>query len=576
MAPPLTTQAAADELRVILAATRRRHWLEDKLLRRYENARTALTALRDDPYETVLQFTGAGWVTADQIGRHLGVRPADPLRLSAAIEEVMRQQETWGHCWHPPTILAREVVRLAGVGTKDAQTAIQRAADKGIVYPYDADHLYYPKLHHHESQVVEHVARLRKVCALRGGWRWAVNLADPATWHGLHEDQAEAFHLATNSPLAIITGPPGSGKTHMLRAVLDAFDGRAVLCAPTGRAAKRMSESTGRDASTIHRLLRPKMVSGKFVFTVDEIKADLLVIDEASMVSLSLASAVFSRVVSGTRVLIIGDPHQLPAVGPGNVLRDLIASGAVRTAELRSIKRQDKGALLESIHRVLGGGMPLLLPPGESDIAFVERRTEQEIAEAGRALLENPALRSRPGASDDITGIQVITPRRKKGSPISVEDFNLAIWRSRHPDDYSDYAIAHPGDKVMVTKNDYDLEVMNGDLGVVTDEDGDDLTIEIDGEEITARRSAWNIDHAWSTTIHKGQGSEWPVTILLMHTAAGQFLLSRQLFYTALSRAKSLCVIVGTRAAIQQAIGNTREEKRRTMLAERLREVASA
>jgi exodeoxyribonuclease V alpha subunit len=556
-------------LEKLLAGTPKRHWLRERLVRIHGTEHVAALAIQSDPYGIILDVSGAGWVSADAVGRACGVPPDDPRRMTAAIEEIMRQQETWGHCWHAPSGLLAELVRMANVPSSAGAAAIQRAVDRGHVVAEDEDHLYFPRLHRDEVLLADAILRLQGDGAaggLRGAW-FPYNDID-----GLHQDQADAFMLAKSASMSIVTGPPGSGKTYMLRALLDHFSGSVELVAPTGRAAKRMQESAGRPASTIHRALKPNHSGAGWSFTRASVGPDLLVVDEASMLSLSLASQLFRRVQSGTRVLLIGDANQLPAVGPGDVLRDIIRSDAVPVAKLTTIKRQDDAILVRACSQVISGQMPDLPAPGESDLAYIETTSGERVGEIARGLLAHRQMREKHGAEDDIAGIQAITPRRRKGSPTSCVEFNRALWNQRHPE-HADapFPSMLPGDKVMQTKNDYELGAMNGDLGEVVKVAGGDISVRMDGEIVTGRKSQWSLDHAWATTIHKGQGSQWPVTILMMHESAGSFLLSRQLLYTAMSRAEKLCIVVGSRSSIASAIRNNREEKRRTGLEVRLK-----
>jgi len=558
------------DLESILRETPRRHVIRERLLEQYGTEAKAVTAITKRPYETILDLDGAGWQSADAVGKAVGIADDAPDRLRAAILEVMRQQETWGHCWHSPQGLLAQTRAMVGIQSRPIMKAIQRGVDKGWIHAEAEDRLYFPKLHGAETRLIDAIARIR-----------AAEIQDkmglPQEGEeipGLYQDQTEALWSIGCQPLSIITGPPGSGKTYMLRALLDRFTGNVELMAPTGRAAKRMTESTGRQASTIHRALKPRKINGKFQFCRDEVAPDLLVVDEASMLSLSLAAALLSRVKTGTRVVLIGDPHQLPAVGPGDVLRDLLRSKMIGGADLTEIKRQEDRGIVAACQRILQGGMPDLPRPGEADLAFIRCRSDVETAQAARDLLANHAMRAKYGAEDDYQGIQVITPRRKPGSATSATTFNERLWRASHG--RGDHPHPQPGDKVMQTKNSYELGLMNGDIGRVVDVVGHgrarDLTVDFgeDVGEVSARESKFALDFAWATTTHKAQGSEWPVTILMMHESAGGFLLNRCLFYTALSRAQRLCVVVGSESAIRTAVMNDREERRRTGLAERL------
>ena len=548
----------ARSLTSLIGHAPRRHVLRERLLKRHKSESEAVSQVLATPYATCLALDGIGWMTADAVAGNIGIDKDHPDRLAAGIVEAMTRQEAWGHCWHLPGDLHKSLRALTGVNSQASMAAIQIAVDRDAVHTDDGERLYLPKLHAAEIRVTEALVRLSHCRDLRG-----VLEVPPDGATDLHRDQWEAVHAIANVAVSVITGAPGTGKTYMLKEVLDRFTGSVELCAPTGRAAKRLSELTERPASTIHRLLGPKFVAGKFTFTRESVDPDLLVIDESSMLSLTLAAALLSRVSSGTRVVFIGDPHQLPAVGPGDVLRDIIKAGPITVARLTKIKRQDPGEIILGCHAVLHGVTPKLLPPGQADLAFLECKSDGEAAAAARGLLQNAAMREKYGGTDDYTGIQVITPRRKKGSPISCTDFNAAIAGDRNH-----YL---PADKVMVTKNNYSLGVFNGDCGRVVSDMAGRITVSIDGEEVTATRSKWSLDFAWATTVHKFQGSQVPIAICLVHEAAGPMLLSRTLFYTALSRAERLCILVGTRSAIESAVKNDRDERRRTGLADRLR-----
>jgi exodeoxyribonuclease V alpha subunit len=562
----ITDASTSGGLDAILQATRRRHVLRERLIQSHGSEGAALAAIREDPYAAVLTIPGAGWLSADAIGRAVGCEKDHPGRLSAAIGESMRQAETWGHCWHAPKDLVTSIIDMTAIDAGTAMRAIQQAVDGGDIHTSDGERLYVPKLHGAEERLVAAVARI-----MADGPKGLAFDCDGLVDSGLHADQQDAVHLAASAPLTIVTGPPGSGKTFMLHAILSRFVGVVELMAPTGRAAKRMSESTDRPATTIHRALEPKWKhGGGFEFTRDEIDADLIVIDEASMLSLSLAAALFKRVRSGSRVLLIGDPNQLPAVGPGDVLRDMIRSDAIPVAELRTIKRQDDALIVRACHQVLHGEVPRMPAPGHGDLAFIDAQTDREASAVARGLIENRAMLEKYGGADDITGVQIISPRRKKGSAISCTEMNAAVWRELHPlTSGTRWQRPAVGDKVMQTRNNYQINraaggVMNGDLGCVVRANRSEIVVRIDGDLVSAKPSAWDLDHAWATTIHKGQGSEWPVVIVVMHESAGGMLLTRQLLYTAMSRARNLCVVVGTKSAVGRAVRNDREEKRRT------------
>ena len=420
----------------------------------------------------------------------------------------------------------------------------------------------------------------------------------------LHPDQALAVEIATSSTgprICVITGSPGTGKSTAIRAIVEHFEraGRKViLAAPTGKAALRVFQTTGRPACTIHRMLEPTAGrGGRFFFARGPgrpLDADVVILDEVSMVDVRLMASVIAALPGTlTRLVIVGDIDQLPAIGPGAVLADLIASERVPVARLATIKRQDPGPLLRAIHAIKDGRVPRIENGASDDLFLYEVSSVEEIA--GRILelaldrlpVSNaPALAGR--VEDRLRDIQVITPTREKGE-LSAKVLSEAFQARLLPDEDTRFRV---GDKVIQTRNDYTLGIVNGDIGFIrafgTDPAGHrTLDVEFDGVAsgpgagaegaggassrvvpIPAGENALAL--AYAVTCHKYQGSEAPVVVIPVHTSMG-FMLTRSWIYTAISRARNCCVLVGEREAITKAVRNARASKRTTGLAGMIR-----
>lgn len=434
----------------------------------------------------------------------------------------------------------------------------------------------------------------------------------------LHPDQQAAVALALDPAaprVLVITGAPGVGKTTVIRALLDRFEAldlKVALAAPTGKAALRMTQQTGRPAATIHRLLEPAPTRGagtRFRFTRDAARPldqDVLILDEVSMVDVPLMAAVCRAIRTPTlrRLIIVGDLDQLPAVGAGQVLGDLIGSGRVPVARLTTIKRQNPGALLTAIHAIKDGRAPKIdnAAPG-ADLFFYEvaPREDEETGERGIAPADvaakvlDLALDRLPRALptmfpdvwkpdapvDALRDIQVITPMRDKGE-LSAAALGLAFQARLNPPALGDPSPPRLrfGDKVIQLKNDYDLGICNGDIGFVRDVFVDErsskkmLKLEFDsypGRSFAIPAGANNLALAYAVTCHKYQGSEAPVVIIPLHASMPGMLLSRNWSYTAISRARHLCILVGDRSALDRAIKRTAPTRRVTGLASMIR-----
>jgi exodeoxyribonuclease V alpha subunit len=398
----------------------------------------------------------------------------------------------------------------------------------------------------------------------------------------LADSQKDAVRKAFVSKVLVITGGPGVGKTTLVSAILKVLEAKHVaiaLAAPTGRAAKRMSEATGREAKTIHRLLEVDPQSGGFKRGIDlPLECDLLVLDEVSMVDVPLMAATLRAVPDGAAVIFVGDVDQLPSVGPGQVLADIIASGAVPIVRLTEVFRQAaQSQIVVNAHRINQGQMPELVPPKDgasSDFYFVDAVDAEDAIRKVVEIVKNRAPR-RFGL-DPIRDVQVLCPMNRGG--LGARALNVALQAALNPaagqPSVERFGFTYrPGDKVMQVENDYDKEVFNGDLGIVKsiDLDAQEVVVAFDGRDVGYSFGELDeVSLAFATTIHKSQGSEYPAVVIPI-AMAHYMMLRRNLVYTGLTRGKRLVVLVGQQKALGIAVRDSGDRRRWSKLAEWLR-----
>jgi exodeoxyribonuclease V alpha subunit len=572
-------------------------------LRIYRAFGSATTArIKENPYILAQEVHGIGFLLADRIANRIGVNGDFPLRVHAGVLHVLREFSEQGHCFVPWVTLKRNAAALLGIEEDPVDAAIDKLAAIGqLILEETADgavrRVFLRELYEAEERIAAALAELVSTPSIlqtekiagaltKSGEtsRGVIDLASPELFGPaavtLDDDQLVAAGRALSEKVLVITGGPGTGKTTLLTALL-AILRRAkvsfVLAAPTGRAAKRMAESAGEDAMTIHRLLEYNPREGGFQRGDDNpLQVDFVIVDEASMVDLALMDHLLRAVDPHSHLILVGDVDQLPSIGPGSVLRDLIDSGAIPTVVLRRIFRQDRQSLIVvNAHRILHGQSPVLDEHRERrDFVFIHREAEEEILAMLRQLVRESVPRSLQLKSEEIThSIQVLTPMHR--GVLGTLNLNREMQNLLNPAGESlerGGSILRIGDKVMQLKNNYDKAVFNGDLGRIAGIDREEGKVKVDFYDKAVEYEADELDEislAYATSIHKSQGSEYPAVVIPLHTSH-YVMLHRSILYTAVTRGKKLVVLVGSRKALAMAIRNVRLEKRNTGLREKL------
>lgn len=547
----------------------------------------AIDEVSAHPYRLALDVWGVGFKTADRIARSIGVGADAPERAQAGVLQTLHDVSARGHVYTS----RRELAELSAlmlereVGPVDEATEELRKSGRVRVEKLSTgEEAVYPvELHDAEVRLARRFQALLAHppagrALLEGAVEGAIAGFEQKAGVTLAPAQRSAVEQAARHKVLVVTGGPGVGKTTIVRAMLALFDKARIvvrLAAPTGRAAKRMSEATSREAVTLHRLLEFDPKQRSFARKLGRtIEAGALIVDEASMLDLALADALLQAAGDHARLVLVGDVDQLPSVGPGAVLRDVIASGVVPTVRLSQIFRQAEGSqIVRNAHRIHDGEPPEGATGPAGEFYVIERKTQESAAET---VLETVVRRipARFGL-DPRTQVQVLTPMHKgEAGTIALNEKLQAALNPTGAEVTRGQKVLRVGDKVMQLKNDHDREVYNGDIGFIARIDAAERTVAVrfdDREVIYEDADLDELTLAYATSIHKSQGSEYPAVVvpILTHHFV---MLSRNLIYTAVTRGKRLVVLVADPKAVALALAETRREERRTHLAERLRQ----
>lgn len=561
---------------------------------------TALEILRDNPYILASAHIGGSFSEADRLALEMGFDSFSRSRIDAAVIFELKYNTGNGHCFIPKNKLAAVTAQLIGVEPEDTYESIDKLIQNGML-KYDVvagcEACYLPELYEAESDAAERIAHMCKNKPIE-------NVDIPKIISELEasqkikyaERQKETLHLALDNQIVVITGGPGTGKTTIIKAILTMFDKlniKTVLTAPTGRAAKRMSELTGRDASTIHRLLEAKFDEDgdRVVFTKnedDQLDCGAVILDESSMVDISLMDALLKAMPIDARLVMVGDADQLPSVGPGKVFSAVIRSGVVPVVRLTEIFRQDEDSrIVRNAHMINRGEHPNL-SENRGDFFRLKRLDAASAIETIAELCSTRLPNKMHIPSEDI---QVLTPQRK--GELGTINLNKKLQSVLNPPSkdkkeklFGDF-VFREGDRVMQIRNDYDIMwkssnglesgsgIFNGDIGFIKsiDNETESLTLDFDGRIATyGFELLTELEHAWAMTVHKSQGSEYRAVILALNNGS-QRLMTRGVLYTAVTRARELLVLVGDDRTAYQMIDSYHVANRYSALRARIREL---
>ncbi len=551
-----------------------------KIVRKY--GPDAIAIIKQDPYRLCRDIWGIGFATADKIALSVGIPKDSPLRARASIAYTLETEaEDGGHVWTYENDLLLRANELTAIPMEILASALAAELERGSVIAEATEgetrRIYLRSLYFAEIAVAR---RIRAILAAPRAFaafdsEKAIDWWQQRAGFVLAPMQHLALGRSLSAKFSIITGGPGVGKTTIIRALVEIFGRKTrkiILAAPTGRAAKRMSESVGKSAQTIHRLLKWNPVTGRFTFNAENrLEGDVFIFDETSMIDLKLADDLLAALPDEATVVFVGDTDQLPSVGAGAVLGDLIKSDAVPATKLDTIFRQDTTGLIVTNAHHVNAGEPLELRAGESDFYFL-RAEEPELC-LKRAIDFMQTRIPRKFGLDPLADVQILTPMRR--NVLGTDNLNVALQQALNP--HGEALVRggttfRVGDRVMQLRNNYDKDVYNGDVGFVKAVNADDrsLVVTFDGRPV--KYEAGDLDElvlAYAMTIHKSQGSEYPAVIVLIHTQH-YVMLQRNLLYTAITRGRKLVLLIGVPYAVDRAIQTNVVRERRTQLAERL------
>ena len=541
----------------------------------------SLEVIRSDPYLLARTVHGIGFRTADTVAEQLGIPRSSIQRARGAILYLLERMAEDGHVCAALGYLESQFRAALDMDADLAQQAVAELAESReiILEGSGSDAVaYLRRLHEAETNVARRMRELSRGRAMADhAIEQAIAGADRVNPFPLSMEQKSALRCALRSKVAVITGGPGTGKTTLLRSLLMALDRlgiRPTLAAPTGRAARRLAEATGREAKTIHRILEYSPDTGQFIRgQLYPLRAGFVIVDEASMMDLELASSLLAALMPNCGLLLVGDRNQLPSVGPGSVLKDVIASGLAPVVELTQVYRQaGQSKIVTNAHRINRGELPEINNAAGTDFFFIERASPEDVVTTIKQLVHQRLI-----GNFGITGtgeIQVLSPMNR--GPLGVHLLNRELQQLLNPQGRGvtvGEREIREGDRVIQLKNNYDKQIFNGDIGRVVRVDPARAMVDVAYEDSQASYDPGDVEElalAYAISVHKSQGSQYPAVVMPMHQSH-YLMLRRNLIYTAITRAERVCVLVGTRAALAQAVRNEEERRRFSGLTERLR-----
>ena len=549
-----------------------------KIYRQY--GKESIDKVKENPYRLADDIWGIGFKTADSIARKMGYEMNDERRLRSGLIYTLNQLADEGHCYAEEEQLIATARQLLEADEECIHTAMTHAIETEDLM-LDGTGIYLPPFYYAECGTANRLSALVHTKEVGSIFTARFDLAKLQRETGIEYDevQVEAIRQAIASKVMVLTGGPGTGKTTTTKAIIAALQSagmRILLAAPTGRAAKRMSEATGMEAKTIHRLLEYNPQDGYKRNDENPLEGDALIVDECSMIDIILMNNLTKALPTTMRLVLVGDIDQLPSVGAGNVLRDIIDSGVIPVVRLTRIFRQAQSSrIVMSAHAINRGCFPDISNGQHTDFFFMKQEEPEKVAETIVSLVRDrlPKAYRQPAAN-----IQVLTPMQR--GVVGAANLNMALQQALN---YNTAALVRggytykEGDRVMQLRNNYDKDVYNGDLGYVRSVDMEErtLTVDFDGQLVEYEVSELDeLTLAYATTIHKSQGSEYPIVVmpvLMTHYV----MLQRNLIYTGITRAKKICVLVGQTKALAYAIHNMKVLKRNTRLKERLAPTAT-
>jgi len=550
-----------------------------KIYKRFKNE--SINIIKKNPYILADEIHGVGFLTADKIAKELGISKEESIRIKSGITYILTKEIENGHLFLPKEELIKKASDLLEVSPEKIKEGISELIEEGRIindnlYNVYTEPIYLKPLYIFEKEVA---IKIRDI-ANKGNRLFNLDHEEVIKWAEnevnikLAYQQKEAIKKSLTEKLMVITGGPGTGKTTIIKAILKIAIAQGLkveLAAPTGRAAKKLSETTGKEAKTIHRLLEFSPKERKFLRDEEHpLNTDIIILDESSMIDIILFYHFLKAVPKKASLILVGDVDQLPSVGPGAVLKDIINSKKVQVVRLTEIFRQAKDSLITiNAHRINQGDFPIIKGEKGSDFFFIQKEEPEEALDTIKSLVKEriPKYLSLSPIDD----IQVITPMHK--GFLGTINLNKEMQMLLNPNGKEIARGFKIGDRVMQIINNYDLEVFNGDIGKISDWDPEEQIITVRFEDKTVPYELTDLDEltlAYAISVHKSQGSEYPVVIMPILTQH-YLMLKRNLLYTGITRAKRLMILVGTKKAVAIAVKNDKVAKRYTLLEQRIK-----